>query len=160
MDLLQAIEQAETDLQNTLDQLLEARALVETLTADSKKMRVELAGLTAFAHRKGLSEEPETTAVGASAEVVPISPDINLTPEDKLDLVLMSRTDAVLAVMASHAQPVDRATIHEGFFEGGRFDDLDEVSLTLSGLKRSGRVEKLGQGLWQVAEEAVTAELG
>lgn len=160
MDLLQAINQAEADLESTLDELQMARELVQMLTADSKKMRVELAGLKAFAHRNGLSDDQPAVAAGSDAEVVPISPDINLTPDDELDLVLMSRTDAVLAVMAACDRPVDRATIHESFHDGGRTDALDEVSLTLSGLKRSGRVEKLGHGLWQVPEEHASAELG
>jgi len=161
MDVLHAISKAEADLAKTLEELELARELAVSLEADSKKISIELAGLRAFATRNGLAgESAAPQSVGNDADVVPISANIDLHGEDKrLELVLMSRTDAVLAVMASVGEPMDRARIHEGFHDGGRFDTIDDISLTLSGLKRSGRVEKLGHGLWQPTPTA-TAELG
>ena len=65
----------------------------------------------------------------------------------------------VLTVMRGLPGPADRNLIHEQLVDGGRFDSIDDISLTLSGLKRSGRAEKLGQGLWQVADETAAAEV-
>ena len=153
MDVLEAIEHAEADLATTLDELRMAKELVAALEQDSKKIHIEIVGLKSYAKRQGLTASDEP-----NADVVPISAAINLTPESGPDLGLMSRSDAVLTAMRTLAGPADRNSIHEQLVDGGRFDSIDDVSLTLSGLKRSGRAQKLGQGLWQVTDEAPAAE--
>ncbi len=154
MEVLEAIEHAESDLANTLDELRMAKELVAALEQDTKKIQIEIVGLKSYAKRQGLSAAPDN-----NAQVVPISSHVDLSANDGPDLGLMSRSDAVLTVMRALPGPADRNTIHEQFADGGRFDSIDDVSLTLSGLKRSGRVEKLGQGLWQVSEASATAEV-
>ncbi len=154
MQVLEAIEHAESELATTLDALREAKELVAALEQDAKKMQVEIVGMKSYAQRQGLTA-PDLTY---SADVVPISANVNLLTAKGPDLGLMSRSDAVLKAMQAFPGPVDRNTIHEQMVDGGRFDSIDEVSLTLSGLKRSGRVNKLGHGLWTVAEDASTAE--
>lgn len=153
MEVLEAIEHAEADLANTLDELRMAKELVAALEQDSKRIQIEIVGLTSYAKRQGLTEVSEP-----NGEVVPISPNIDLSPDTGPDLGLMSRSDAVLTAMRARPGPVDRNTIHEHLADGGRFDTIDDISLTLSGLKRSGRAEKLGQGLWQVTNDAAVAE--
>ena len=151
MDVLQAIEHAEADLANTLDELRMARELVAALEQDAKKINIEIVGLKSYAGRQGLRPEP---AVNDDDVVVPISAELAFGTDDGHNLAQMSRTDAVHAAMESYGGPCDRNTIHERLVDGGRYDSIDDVSLTLSGLKRSGRIVKLGQGLWQVAEPA------
>ena len=154
MEVLEAIEHAESDLASTLDELRMARELVAALEQDAKKIQIEIVGLKSYAKRQGLTaSEPEP-----NAQVVPISASVDLSVDDGPDLGLMSRSEAVLTVMRTLPGPADRNAIHEQFADGGRFDSIDDVSLTLSGLKRSGRVEKLGQGLWQLADETAAAE--
>ena len=154
MEVLEAIEHAESDLATTLDELRMAKELVAALEQDAKKIQIEIVGLKSYAKRQGLTSRREP-----SADVVPISADVDLDGTSGPDLGLMSRSDAVLTAMRAIPGPVDRNAIHEQLIDGGRFDSIDDVSLTLSGLKRSGRAQKLGQGLWQVADdEAVAAE--
>ena len=154
MQVLEAIEDAESDLANTLDELRMAKELVASLEQDAKKIQIELVGLKSYASRQGLSARREP-----SADVVPISAHIDLSPANQPDLGLMSRSDAVILVMRANPGPVDRNMVHDQMVDGGRFDSIDDISLTLSGLKRSGRAEKLGQGLWQLAEEFASAEV-
>ena len=90
----------------------------------------------------------------AGAEVVAITPGISIVAEERPDLLLLSRNDAVATVMRSFPGPVDRTTIQEQCALAGRDDSLDDVSLSLSGLKRAGRVEKLGKGLWRLVEDS------
>jgi len=153
MEVLEAIEHAEADLANTLDELRMAKELVAALEQDTKRIKIEIVGLTSYAKRQGLTAVNEPTG-----EVVPISASIDLSPNTGPDLGLMSRSEAVLTAMRAMPGPVDRNTIHEHLADNGRFDSIDDISLTLSGLKRSGRAEKLGQGLWQIANEIVAAE--
>lgn len=153
MEVLEALENAESDLAKTLDELRMAKELVAALEQDAKKIQIEIVGLRSFANRQGLAAVERNV----DARVVPISADVNLLVAEGPDLGLMSRSDAVLTAMRSLPGPADRNAIHEQLVDGGRFDSIDDVSLTLSGLKRSGRVEKLGQGLWQTAEPASAA---
>lgn len=154
MDVLEAIEHAESDLATTLDELRNTKELLAALEQDAKRIKVEIVGLKSYAKRQGLSAAHEP-----NADVVPIFAAIGLTAAAGPDLSLMSRSDAVLTVMRSLPGPADRNMIHEQLVDGDRFDSIDDISLTLSGLKRSGRAEKLGQGLWQVADETAAAEV-
>lgn len=154
MDVVEAIEHAETDLATTLDELRMAKELVAALEQDAKKIQIEIVGLTSYAKRQGLTARSEP-----NADVVPISSNVDLSTESGPNLGLMSRSEAVLTAMRAMPGPVDRNTVHEYLADGGRFDTIDDISLTLSGLKRSGRAQKLGQGLWQVADDAPAAEI-
>ena len=154
MEVLEAIENAESDLATTLDELRMAKELAAALEQDAKKIRIEIVGLKSYAKRQGLTAPHEP-----SADVVPISANVQMFPSIGPDLELMSRSDAVVHVMRAMPGPVDRNAVHEHLADAGRFDTIDDISLTLSGLKRSGRAEKLGQGLWQVAEDIATAEV-
>lgn len=154
MDVLEAIEHAESDLATTLDELRNTKELLAALEQDAKRIKVEIVGLKSYAKRQGLSAAHEP-----NADVVPIFAAIGLIAAAGPDLSLMSRSDAVLTVMRSLPGPADRNMIHEQLVDGDRFDSIDDISLTLSGLKRSGRAEKLGQGLWQVADETAAAEV-
>lgn len=147
MEVTAAIDQAEFDLAKTLDELQMARELVTNLEQDARRIQIELVGLRSYAQRRGLRAVPDE-----SADVVPISADIKLGNDDEPNLTLMSRSEAVATVMRMAPGPVDRVAIHEQFVEAGRFDSIDDVSLSLSGLKRAGRVDKLGQGLWALVE--------
>ncbi len=154
MEVVEAIEHAESDLATTLDELRLAKELVAALEQDAKKIQIEIVGLKSYAKRQGLTAPSRTP----SADVVPISANIELLAANGPDLALMSRSDAVLTAMRAMPGPVDRNTIHEQLADGGRYDTIDDVSLTLSGLKRSGRVSKLGQGLWQPSDETPAVE--
>lgn len=155
----EAIEHAETDLIQTRDALREARELVATLEHDAKRIEIELVGLKSYAQRRGLTAAPATPGVSSiggasSGNIVAISPGINFAAPEEPELLLMSRNEAVSTVMAMAPGPMDRSAIHEECAMGGRDDTLDDISLSLSGLKRLGRVEKLGRGLWRLAEDA------
>ena len=154
-----AIEQAEADLASTRDELRMARELVATLEHDAKRIEIELVGLRSYAQRRGLT--PEAAPVGNvaviglanSGDVVPISPGIAAASPAITDLMTMSRNEAVATVMSQAPGPMDRSSIHEQIAMGGRDDSIDDISLSLSGLKRAGRVEKLGRGLWRLVED-------
>jgi len=174
MDINEAIAQVEHDLAHTLQELADTRDLLAMLEDGRKKLELELHGLRSFAQRAG--EDSDSADVGgprptadtprgmravtslpSHADVVPISdavPHVQLASTRaaaaRASLATMSRTDAVLAVLRAASSPIDRSTIVDHLFDGGRDDTLDKVSLTLSGLKRSNRVERLGKGLWQI----------
>lgn len=147
MEVTAAIDQAEHDLAHTLDELRMAKELVSGLEQDAKRIQIELVGLRSYAQRRGL-----TAVADLSADVVPISAEIQMASRAGPDLSLMSRSEAVATVMRQTLGPIDRNTIQEQFVEHGRFDSIDDISLSLSGLKRAGRVDKLGQGLWALTE--------
>ena len=149
MEVTAAIRQAESDLSHTLDELRMAKELVATLEHDSKRIQIELVGLRSYAQRRGLTSVPTQ-----SADVVPISPDVEVFLSDSPDLGLLSRSEAVATVLRNGSGPLDRAAIHNQFVDAGRVDSIDDISLSLSGLKRAGRVDKLGQGLWALTEAA------
>jgi len=138
----EAIKQAEHDLVETREELRIARELVISLEQDAKRIEIELVGLRSYAQRRGLADE-----------VVPIAPHVAVVVDDYPNLLLMSRNEAVSTVMRTAPGPMDRSSIHEQCALAGRDDSLDEISLLLSGLKRAGRVEKLGKGLWRLAED-------
>lgn len=154
-----AIEQAEADLSNTRDELRMARELVATLEHDAKRIEIELVGLRSYAQRRGLTaatSESTIASIGGidDGSVVPISPGIAMATAPAItDLMTMSRNEAVSTVMSQAPGPMDRSSIHEQCALGGRDDSLDDISLSLSGLKRAGRVEKLGRGLWRLVEQ-------
>lgn len=154
MNVTDALAQSESDLAKVLSELQMAKELVASLEQDVKNVHIEIAGLKSYARRKGLTRTVDTSP---GADVVPISGDVELG-ERGPDIALMSRTDAVVTAMRSARGPVDRNTIHEHFVDGGRFDEINDISLTLSGLKRAGRAHKLGQGLWQLVEDSPALE--
>lgn len=181
MDITQAIAQVEHDLADTMQELATYRELIGVLEADRKKLELELHGMRSFAQRAGgdsdmvagstttPSRNAQNHATDGHADVVPISGAVNPLQLavashagfDSPSLQTLSRTDAVLAVMRASTMPLDRAAIHEQLFHGGREDDtVDDVSLTLSGLKRSKRVERLGKGLWQIVVTPVPHSTG
>ena len=153
-----AIEQAETDLATTRTELQMARELVATLEHDAKRIEIELVGLRSYAQRRGLTPTTDSSiaSIGGidDGSVVPISPGIAMATAPAItDLMTMSRNEAVSTVMSQAPGPMDRSSIHEQCALGGRDDTLDDISLSLSGLKRAGRVEKLGRGLWRLVEQ-------
>jgi len=160
-DIAEAIHNAQQDLVTARAELREAKELVAALEQDSARIELELAGLRSYADRRGLVDD-ELVGVDTApgAEIVPISAAIQLSNHlhGSLgpDLLLMSRNDAVATVLRQTAAPMNRLAIHEKIALAGRDESLDDVSLSLSGLKRSGRVEKLGRGLWQLADESAT----
>lgn len=154
-----AILQAQADLADTREALREARELVQTLEADAKRIEVELVGMQSFADRYGLAPIEDSADIMAlpgselDAQVVPISEAV-AQQSAVTDLLVMSRNEAVATVLGRADVPLDRSLIHEQCILGGRDDTLDEISLSLSGLKRSGRVQKLGRGLWSLIDSA------
>ncbi|MEM7095502.1 MAG: hypothetical protein AAF567_21045 [Actinomycetota bacterium] len=159
----EALKQAETDLATTREELRMARELVASLEADAKGIEIEIVGLRSYAKRHGLTgdgtaETPGTPlrriAADGFGEVVSLHGDTGAAPMVGLSEILtMSRNDAVATVMAQAPGPIDRNAIHSECALAGRDDSLDDISLSLSGLKRAGRVEKLGRGLWRLAED-------
>ena len=147
MDVIEALEHAESDLARTLDELRMHKEIVSALEQDVKSIQIEIAGLRSYAQRRGLAAAPEPMG-----DVVPIMPGLKFGNQARADIALMSRSDAVAAVLAAGPGPMDRAAIQAQFVDAGRFDSMDDISLALSGLKRAGRVHKLGQGLWSLAE--------
>jgi len=156
----EAIRQAEHDLVETREELRMARELVVSLEQDAKRIEIELVGLRSYAQRRGLADEesiaPRVTPLPgqmSGGDVVPIAPHVAVVVDDHPNLLLMSRNEAVSTVMRMAPGPMDRSSIHEQCALAGRDDSLDDISLSLSGLKRAGRVEKLGKGLWRLAED-------
>ena len=155
MEIVDAIAQAEFELQETLDELKMAKEMVVSLEDDAKKLRVEIVGLRSYAGRKGLGQEP---VVPLGDNVHPISADVPVETASGLEIYGMTRSEAVIAVMENAVEALDRNQIHEMFHDNGRYEDtLDQVSLALSGLKRNGRAQKLGHGKWQLIDESPTA---
>ena len=146
---------------DTREELRLARELVATLEQDAKRIEIELVGLRSYAQRRGLSDAPPAASgvtsisgrLSGGGDVVPIAPHVTVAVDERPNLVLMSRNEAVSTVMRMAPGPMDRTAIHEQCALGGRDDSLDDISLSLSGLKRAGRVEKLGRGLWRLADE-------
>lgn len=162
----QAISQAETDLIDTRRELQEARDLVKSLEQDAKTIEIELHGLRSYAQRRGLTGadlvQENSRHIGGGgedgAEVLAIVPGLSMVEHDHLDLLLLTRSEAVTSVMRQASRPLDRNAIHEQCALAGRDDELDHISLTLSGLKRAGRVEKLGKGLWRLSGDEIPAD--
>ena len=77
MEVLQAIEHAESDLATTLAELRMAKELAAALEQDAKKIQIEIVGLKSYAKRQGLTAQREP-----SANIVPISANVDLSPAE------------------------------------------------------------------------------
>lgn len=150
MDLAEAIRTTQQSLLDAREELSVHRDLVRTLEQDSKRLERELDGLRSAANRLGVTLETED----GGAEIVPISGEIELSSRDSA-IPFMNRNDSVVAALAEIGRPADRTTIVEKLADHGRYESADAISLALSGLKRTNRVEKLGKGLWGLAEQDV-----
>lgn len=168
-DIPSAVRKAEDDLARARTDLAEARELVKTLQGDVVDLERELHGLRSFATRYGLVDVGATRAAvsapvmtlvdehqSGSAQVVPISSLVSVSPTapggSASSLAHLKRNEAVAAVLAAAPGPMNRAEIHGQCIYAGRDDTIDAISLALTGLKRIGRVEKLGDGLWRLVD--------
>lgn len=157
MDFADVLAAAEQSLVDMKDELAIRKAAVASLEQDVKRLTLEVNGMRSYASR--FDNVTPTAGPEHAGNVVSITGDLEIVGSSGPNLATMARTDAVLAVMAMLGGPTDRTAIAEGLGDGGRFESIDDVSLTLSGLKRSGRVERLGQGLWQLADIPTAAEV-
>ena len=71
---------------------------------------------------------------------------------DAGELVDLPRTDAIVSVLRSAADPMSRSDVRQALEAGGREGEDDKtVGATLSYLEKAGRVQRLGRGQYTAA---------
>ncbi len=144
-----------SDATDSLAAALEEQALLEAQLQDKrdeiKNLQDEIEGLSLTAKRLGVAIETSTEFNNVIAMPGHGSPSHGDMPH----LCGMNRTDAVAAVLEFENRPLERSRILDlALYGDADFDHADQVSLALTNLKRSGRVEKLGDGRWRLVNQS------
>lgn len=128
---------------------------IEAQRQDIVDLEDELHGLRLAASRRGEIDEDEP-----SGTVVPINPAVEVPGSHAANLSNLSRSDAVAHVLSMTDRPLDRQGIQTRLHTLGRVGDtLDQISLALTNLKRSGRAIKVGDGRWRAVLATGTHQL-
>lgn len=147
MNFSEALENTGNTLKRTREEIIDLRALLKILEDDEEQLSKEYESLVSVAQRYNLTVEQDSAIEGA--DVVPIRSDISVpnTPR-AVEITTLSRNDAVLEVLSNSSVALDRSQISELLEQCGRSESLDDISLSLSGLKRRSRVENVSRGKW------------
>lgn len=147
MNFSEALENTGNTLKRTREEIIDLRALLKILEDDEERLSKEYESLVSVAQRYNLTVEQDSAIEGA--DVVPIRSDISVpnTPR-AVEITTLSRNDAVLEVLSNSSVALDRSQISELLEQCGRSESLDDISLSLSGLKRRSRVENVSRGKW------------
>ncbi len=144
------VEESQANLRDIREKVVQARELLAGLEQDEKLATAELEGLLKWAARMGLGPNSGTgsgdqvpdNVVSLNGEYVPDEPAF-------ADLSLATRSDAVMHVLESSEVSLDRSAIAAMLVNHERFESLDAISLTLTGLKRQGRADQVTRGQWR-----------
>jgi len=148
MSILDLINETQDSLEEARDELETYLIAVDDMRNLITNLEDELHGLRLAANRRGESMENEDP----SGTVVAISSAIDLPGSKATSLAHLSRSDAVAHVLAMTDRPLDRQAVATRLETLGRVGDtLDQISLALTNLKRSGRATKAGNGRWRAA---------
>lgn len=147
MSLRHLIDDASELLDTTRLDLEALLAAVDEKREEIANLEDELHGLRLAAARRG---ELEGETAEPDATVVPIAAGVELPGGKATDLSSFSRSDAVAHVLSMTDRPIDRQGILTRLQTLGRVGDtLDQISLALTNLKRSGRAVRIGDGRWR-----------
>lgn len=147
MSLRTLIEESNELLDSSRLDLEALLAAVDEKREEIANLEDELHGLRLAASRRGELEDQEPEL---DANVVPIAAGVTLPGGKAADLSSLSRSDAVAHVLSMTDRPIDRSAILTRLQTLGRVGDtLDQISLALTNLKRSGRAVRIGNGRWR-----------
>lgn len=148
MSLRTLIDEADNLLGSTRLDLEALLAAVDEKREEIANLEDELHGLRLAASRRGeLEDRPEYEP---DSTVIPIAAGIELPGGKANNLANLSRSDAVAHVLSMTDRPIDRQGILTRLQTLGRVGDtLDQISLALTNLKRSGRAVRIGNGRWR-----------
>lgn len=146
MDLRTLIGEATESLDSARFELSALLAAIEEQRQIIVDLEDEIHGLRLAASRRGETLEDEEPA----GNVVNLHGDIEIPASKAASLEGMSRSDAVAHVLSMQERPLDRQGIQTRMQTLGRVGDtLDQISLALTNLKRSGRALRVGEGRWR-----------
>jgi len=150
------IEEANESLDAARLELSALLAAIEEQRQNIVDLEDEIHGLRLAASRRGESLEDGDEEF--SGTVVPINAGFSIPGAKAASLESMSRSDAVAHVLSMQERPLDRQGIQTRMQTLGRVGDtLDQISLALTNLKRSGRAVRVGEGRWR--SELVSAQV-
>jgi hypothetical protein len=145
---------AETDALLAESQL-ELRRLeehVRALEAERYGLQLALARRREEGRATGGAVAPSAAAAPRAALVHEAEAPVRASWQD------LPRSDAVLEVLVADGGPMTRGDIAERLAATGRLGDhADAVSATLAYLRRAGRVERVGSGLWAATSGPLSA---
>ncbi len=156
MDFHEAISDAEERLAAARADILDLREALSIAEEEERALTLELKGMRSFARRLTPPETRAEPAPRDDSNVVRIGPAAVASHVDANPLSLMNRSEAVLEILRRADGPLNRNEIAFAFLDEGREDELDKISLALTGLKRTGRAESLGDGMWRLTTAAET----
>lgn len=138
------VAQAALDRENaTLDELRSALRDQETVVA---RVQAEVAGLHLAIERANELSAGGPPPVPLLQRVILAAKDIQARSEE-------SRTALVIGCLEEAGQPMSPSDLTRVLQKMGRTDNIHMVSATLSHLAKQGKVERLGRGRWQLAQD-------
>lgn len=153
--MVEAFVKLRSDMSSLTSEINEYKGLIKSLEEDQKGYQMELMGLERWLRRHNInpdeiSDAVQTPEADTPSNVVSLAEFTAEAPsgEGYQPLEGLSRVDAVAAVLSTAKAPMSRTDIHEHLAMGGRDETLDQVSLTLSGLKRADRAYTVTRGQW------------
>jgi len=149
MSILDLITEADELLEGARDELELLLLAVDEQRRTITNLEDELHGLRLTAARKGEFDAEQDDDNGT---VVAISSFVDIPRSKAKNLDGYSRSDAVLHVLTMSERALDRQEVLARLETlGRRLDSVDQISLALTNLKRSGRAVKVGDGRWRAA---------
>lgn len=150
MSLRNMIDEATESLDAARFELSALLAAIEEQRQIIVDLEDEVHGLRLAATRRG--EALDDSDAEPTGTVVPINGSFEIPGTKAASLEAMTRSDAVAHVLSMQERPLDRQGIQTRMQTLGRVGDtLDQISLALTNLKRSGRAVRVGEGRWRAA---------
>jgi len=147
--LIEDTEQSMADAKLELDAHM---AGVEEYRQIISDLKDELHGLRLAAARHQVSMDAPAADEAEGAKLFSINAGVEIPASKAVNLDAMNRTDAVFYVMTVEDRPLDRQGIQTRMHTLGRVGDtLDQISLSLTNLKRSGRAVRSADSRWRAA---------
>lgn len=143
MDLLELVDQVDSDIEKKMAERQEILLRADELTREVADLKNARAALERLAHRyasRDVAEQVDQHAGGASAA----------SPAAANEWLELQRTEAVERVLREAGRPLALAAIASTLAEHGRREDsVRYVSAALSHLRRKvGTAQNLGRGVW------------
>lgn len=154
--IVSALRQVELRIHQNREEIEEFTEAIEALQSDQKNLSTQRAGLRSYLQSQGVNPDEITFSAPATTQdtsnVVSLVPEVGSAADTETpgfsNLTHMKRADAVEHVLRTEDRPMGRVEIQEQLALAGRGEDAGEVSLALTGLKRTKRAYQVSRGLW------------
>lgn len=141
-------------LRRTAAELAHMEKQLARMEARTSKKRAEVEGLrTQVAHLEAAIVEEGSVADGSLADgsveegrAAMTGPPITLSSTAVGEVPAARRTEAIVAVLRQRAAPMSPKEITDALRAAGRADELRSVTATLTHLRRTAAIERVGRG--------------